>query len=84
MTVASFASSLQQDGQRLLIRDLRAGFQFRQRAAADRMLDREEGIVGQAKDAGDVAGRDLEGRGAEHHRALAELFEADAIVQTAR
>ena len=48
------------------------------------MLDREEGVVGQAQDTGDVARRHLERLGAKHYRPLAELFEADAIVQTAR
>ena len=67
-----------------MVGDLGTGFQLGERAAANGMLDREEGIVGQAEDTGDVAGRDLERRGAEHHRALAELFEGDAVVQTAR
>jgi hypothetical protein len=48
------------------------------------MLNAQEGIGGQAEDAGDVARRHLERCGAQHHRPLAELFEADAVVQTAR
>ena len=74
----------QKDRQRLLVGRLGAGLEFWQGAAADGMLDREERVVGQAEHAGDVAGRDLERHGAQHHRALAELFEADAVVQTAR
>jgi hypothetical protein len=48
------------------------------------MLDREERVAGQAEHAGDVARRDLERCGAQDDRALAELFEGDAVVQTAR
>ena len=77
-------SGLQQNWQCLPVRDFRAGLEFRQGAAADRMLNREEGVVGQAQDTGDVARRHLERLGAKHYRPLAELFEADAIVQTAR
>ena len=47
-------SIAQQDGQRLLVGDLRPRLEFGQGAAADRMLDREERIVGQAEHAGDV------------------------------
>ncbi|MCF8534423.1 MAG: hypothetical protein K9G48_15555 [Reyranella sp.] len=77
-------SGLEQNWQCLPVSDFRAGLEFRQGATADGMLDREEGVVGQAQDTGDVSGRYLERLGAQHHRPLAELFEADAIVQTAR
>src|SRR5579883_825210 len=84
MAGSFLCSGLHQDGQGLLVRDLGARLEFRQRAAADRMLDRQERVVGQAEHPRDVARRDLEGCGAEDHRALAELFEGDAVVQTAR
>ena len=77
-------SGFQEDGQRLLVGDLRSGLELRQGATADRMLNAQEGIAGQAEDAGDVPRRHLERYGAEHYRPLAELFEADAVVQTAR
>jgi hypothetical protein len=48
------------------------------------MLNAQEGIGGQAEDAGDVPRRHLERCGAQHYRPLAQLFEADAVVQTAR
>mgnify|MGYP007122439347 FL=1 len=77
-------SGLQQNRQCLPVSDFRAGLEFRQGATANGMLDCEERVVGQAQDAGDVPRRHLERLGAQHHRPLAELFEADAIVQTAR
>jgi hypothetical protein len=48
------------------------------------VLDHEERIAGQAEHARNVAGGDLEGLGGKHQRALAELLECDAVVQTAR
>jgi hypothetical protein len=40
--------------------------------------------VRETKHARDIARRHLEGFGAQHHGSLAELFEANAVVQTAR
>ena len=55
-----------------------------QRAAADRMLDHHKRIVRQTKHARDILCRHLKRLRAQNHSALAELFEADAIMQTAR
>lgn len=74
----------QQDRQRLLVGDFSARLEFGERATADRVLHGEEGIVGQAKHARDVARRDFERRSAQHHRALAQLLESYSVVQTAR
>ena len=79
-----YCSIPQQDGQRLLVGDFRPDLEFRQGATADRMLDREERVIRQAEDARNVTRRHFERLGAEHHRPLAKLFEADAVVQTAR
>ena len=77
-------SPLQQDGQRLPVGDLGAGLQLGEGAAADGVLDQQEGIAGQAQDTRDVLCRDLERFGAQHHRPLAQLLECNAVVQTAR
>ncbi len=74
----------QQDRQGLPVRDFGARLQFRQGAAADRMPNHQEGIVCQAHDSRDVLRGDLEGLGAQHHRPFTQLFEADAVMQTAR
>ena len=63
---------------------LRERFDFRQRPAADRVLDHDERIVRQAQHARDVVRSHLERFSAKHNSALAKLFEADAIMQTAR
>ena len=75
---------LHQDRQRLLVGVLGEHLEFRQRAAADRVLDHDEWIIGQTHHARDILGRDLKRFGAQHNRAFAVLFEADAIMQTAR
>src|SRR5579883_2081336 len=77
-------SPLEQDGQRLLVGDLGALLELGQGATADRVLDLEERVVGQAQHARDVTGGDDERLGAQHHRPLAQLFEGDSVVQTAR
>jgi len=77
-------SSLQQDRHGLFVGDLRACLELRQGATADGVLDPQEGITWQAQHAGNIARRYLKGLGAQHHRSLAELFEANAVVQTAR
>jgi hypothetical protein len=77
-------SSLQQDRHGLLIGDLCACLELRQGATADRVLDPQEGITWQTEYAGNIARRHLEGLGAQYHRSLAELFETNAVVQTAR
>ena len=74
----------EQDRQRLLIRFLGEHLDLGRRAAADRMLDHDERIVGQAHHTCDVARRDLKRVSAQDDCALAKLFEADAIMQTAR
>ena len=76
--------AFQQDGQGLLVGDLGPGLELGERAGADRVLDLGEGVVGKTQHAGDVPGRHLEGRGADHDGALAVLFEGNAVVQTAR
>ncbi len=48
------------------------------------MLNFHERIVRQAKHACDILCRHLKGFGAKNHGALAKLFEAYAIMQTAR
>jgi hypothetical protein len=48
------------------------------------VLDPQKGITRQTEYAGNIARRHLEGRGAQHDRSLAELLEANAVVQTAR
>ena len=73
-----------QNWQGLLIGRLRQFFDFQPGATTDRVFDHNEGVVGQAQHAGDVFYRHLERFGADHHRALAQLFEADAVMQTAR
>ena len=77
-------SSLQQDRHGLFVGDLRACRELRQGATANGVLDPQEGITWQAQHAGNIARRYLKGLGAQHHRSLAELFEANAVVQTAR
>src|SRR5262249_50830162 len=80
---AACRSLSQQNPQRLPIRDLRPFLQLRHGATADRMPHHQEGISGQAHDPGDVARCHLERFSAQHHRAFAKLFEADAVMQTA-
>jgi len=48
------------------------------------VLEYQKGIAGETEHARDVACRHLERLGAQHHRSLAELFEGNAVVQTAR
>jgi len=74
----------QQNRQRLFVSFFGARLEFGQGAASDGMLDLHERIVGQAEHARDVLRRHLKGCGADHKRALAELFEGDSVVQTAR
>ena len=57
---------------------------FRQRTAADWMFNHDKRIVRQPQHARDVLGRNLERLGTKDNGAFAELFEADAIMQTAR
>ena len=73
-----------QNRQRLIIRGLGQRLDFLQGAAPYGVLDHDEGIGRQAQHAGDVFYRHLERFGADHHRALAQLFKADAVMQTAR
>jgi Tripartite tricarboxylate transporter family receptor len=77
-------SSLQQDRQGLFVGDLCAGLELWQGATTDGMLDHQEGITRQTQHACNIARRHLEGLGAQHHRSLAELFETNTVVQTAR
>jgi hypothetical protein len=74
----------QQDRQRLVVGGFGQHLDFGRRAAADWMLDHDKRIVRQAEHARNVFGRHLERFGAKHHGAFAELFKADAIMQTAR
>ena len=83
-TISGGRLGFEQNRQRLPVGDFCPGLELRQGAAADGMLNAQEGIVGQAEDTGDVARRHLKRHGAQHHRPLAELLETDAIVQTAR
>ena len=73
-----------QNWQGLLIGRLRHFFDFRLGAATDRVFDHNEGVVGQAQHAGDVFNRYLERLGANHRSPFAQLFKADAVMQTAR
>ena len=68
----------------MFVGDLRACLELRLGATADGVLDPQEGITWQAQHAGNIARRYLKGLGAQHHRSLAELLEANAVVQTAR
>jgi hypothetical protein len=77
-------SNLQQDRQGLFVGDPRAGLELWQGATADGVPDHQEGITRQTQHACNIARRHLEGLGAQHHRSLAELFETNAVVQTAR
>ena len=63
---------------------LRQHFDLRRRAAADGVLDHDKGIVRQTQHAGYVLRRHFERFGTDHHRSLAQLFKADAVMQTAR
>src|SRR5438445_10542170 len=83
-TISWPPSGFQEDRQCLPVGDLRPGLELGQGAAADRMLDLEEGVVRQAQDTCDGLGRHLARDGAQDHCPLAELLEADAVVQTAR
>jgi hypothetical protein len=75
---------LQQDRQGLIVGDLCAGLKLAQGATTNGVRDHQEGITRQTQHARDILRRHLEGLGAQHQRALAELFEAYAVVQTAR
>jgi hypothetical protein len=77
-------SSLQQDRHGLFVGGLSARLKLRQGATADGVLDPQEGITRQTKHARNIARRHLERLGAQHHRSLAELFETNSVVQTAR
>jgi len=77
-------SSLQQDRQGLFVGDLCAVLKLPQGATANGVRDHQEGIARQTQHARDIPRRHLEGLGAQHQRSLAELFEANAVVQTAR
>ena len=76
--------SLQQDRHRLFVGHLRPSFELGQGATPDWVLQPQEWIARKPKYTGDIARRYLKGFGAQHHRALAELFKANAVVQTAR
>ena len=73
-----------QNWQGLLIGSLRQYSDFRPGATTDRVFDYDEGIVRQAQHAGDVFNCYLERLGANHHSPFAQLFKADAVMQTAR
>jgi hypothetical protein len=77
-------SSLQQDRHGLVVGDLCTCLELQQSATADGVLDPQEGITRKTEHAGNIARRHLERFGAQHHRSLAELFETNAVVQTAR
>ena len=73
-----------QNWQGLLIGRLCHFFDFRLGAATDRVFDHDEGVVGNSQYAGNVFGRYLERLGANHRSPFAQLFKADAVMQTAR
>ena len=68
----------------MLIGCLRHFFDFRPGATTDRVFDHDEGVVGNSQHAGNVFGRYLERLGANHGSPFAQLFKADAVMQTAR
>ena len=84
MMASRAQSSPQQDRQGLPVGHLCTCLELRQGATSNGVLDRQEGISRQAQHARNIARRHLEGLGAQHHRSLAELLEANAVVQTAR
>ena len=73
-----------QNWQGLLIGRLRHLFDFRLGAYTDRVFDRDEGVVGNSQHAGNIFCRYLERLGANHRSPFAQLFKADAVMQTAR
>ena len=75
---------LEQHRQRLLVSRLGEDLDLVRRTAPDRMFDRDEGITGKPQHARNVACSEFEWLGAKHRSALTELFECDAVVQTAR
>jgi len=77
-------SALQKNWKSLLIGDFGALLELRQGTAPNRVLEFQERIVRQAQHSGDVPRGDDKRLGAQHHRALAQLFEGYSIVQTAR
>lgn len=81
---ADAISAFEQNRQRLTISCFCQHLDLIRRAAADRVLHHDEGIVRQPEHAGDVLGRDLKRLGAQDNSALAGLFKCNAIVQTAR
>ena len=73
-----------QNWQGLLIGHLRQFFDFRPGATTDRVFDHDEGVVRQTQHAGDVFNCYLERLSANHRSPFAQLFKADAVMQTAR
>ena len=76
--------SRSQNWKGLLIGRLRDLFDFQLGAATNRVFDHDEGVVGNSQYAGNIFCRYLERLGANHRSPFAQLFKADAVMQTAR